>query len=251
MPMNAEPLDPSDVALLLDRWEAMSERYLPGRPRLVDHLLAELRSLDSDLAILDLGCGPASLLAAIATELPRASLIGIDNDPVLVALGRRNLDRFAGRADIVDSAIDPGWSVHVCANGPFDAVVAMLVLHYFPAADWPAMLEEIRSVLRPGGLLAVIDVVDEAGGEILHAADDHAGPTWTQWWDLAASIGGRAWPDAFAARAARSVPESAEHHPSLSELTSLLDRAGFDTVTVAARSGPAYLMIARTAARST
>lgn len=228
----------------------MSERYLPGRTQLVDELLAEVRTLHPDPTVLDLGCGPASLIRMLATALPGASLVGVDDDPVLVALGRAHLERGRGNATIVDAALDPGWSLQVCAHGPFDVVVAMLVLHYFPAAQWPGMLDEIRSVLRPGGLLAVIDVAGGGDAETTARADDCSGPTWTQWWDLATPIGNRAWPDAFTARAARRAAASAEHHPSLTTLAALLERAGFASVTVRDRVGPAYLAIARTARRS-
>jgi SAM-dependent methyltransferase len=245
-PVNNARIDPREIAHLIDRWEAMSERYLPGRSRLVDGLLAELRTFGADPSVLDLGCGPASLLTTVAEDLPGASLIGVDNDPVLLELAHATLARFDERCTIIDAAIEPGWSEHVCADGPFDTVVTMLVLHYFPAEAWPHLLREIRSVLRPGGLLAVIDVVADPTIETRVVPDDHPGPTWGQWWDLAASIGEPVWQGAFAERAVRATSPSAEHHPSLAELTQLLERAGFTDVRAAHRSGPAYLATART-----
>lgn len=233
-------LDPTDLAMLLERWEAMSQRYLPGRARLVDALLGELRGLGPAAAILDVGCGPATLLAVIGDECPGVALTGIDHDPVLIELARAHLGALPC-ARIVDGEIDARWDAAV--HGPYDAVVAMLVVHYFPRPLWPFIFHQVRTVLRPGGIVAII----EATGEPTHVesgTDRDDAPTWTDWWELAEKAAGHALRDAFERRAARSALQSAEHHPTIGELGDLLTAAGFHDVTLVDQVGPAYLVIA-------
>lgn len=70
--------------------------------------------------VLDLGCGPAHVVAL----LPDVEYVGVDANPSYVAAARR---RFAGRAtirlaDVLD--FDPG------PPGSFDAVIAIGLLHH-------------------------------------------------------------------------------------------------------------------------
>lgn len=226
--------------MLLERWEAMSRRYLPGRARLVDALLGELRELGPTPAILDVGCGPATLLAAIGDACPGVALTGIDHDPVLIELARAHLGALPF-ARIVDGEIDARWDAAV--HGRYDGVVAMLVVHYFPRPLWPFIFDQIRSVLRPGGIVAIIEATGEPTSDAGGTDGDDA-PTWTDWWELAEQTARQALSDAFERRAARSVLQSAEHHPTIGELGDVLAGAGFHGLTLVDQVGPAYLVVA-------
>ncbi len=53
--------------------------------------------------VLDVGCGPASLLAAYRQRNPRARLLGVDRDPAIAAIAAERLDEIA----VVDVEDDP------------------------------------------------------------------------------------------------------------------------------------------------
>ena len=71
-----------------DRWERMQNAYLPHRFTRFD-LMFRLSNYptDSKLKILDLGCGPGSLSFAALQHFPRAQVVAVDSDPILLAIG--------------------------------------------------------------------------------------------------------------------------------------------------------------------
>lgn len=112
--------------------------FIARRQLAVDVLTRELEGR-SDARILDVGCGTGSNLAAFA-QLGRAT--GVD-------MSREALEfcRLRGVETVAYSAIER----LPFADGTFDVVTAMDVLEHVD--DDLAALEELRRVLRPGGLL--------------------------------------------------------------------------------------------------
>ena len=72
------------------RWEAMMNAYIPRRVERFDVML-EWADLPRrrPARILDLGCGPGSLAFRAARAYPRARVVAVDFDPILLAIGRR------------------------------------------------------------------------------------------------------------------------------------------------------------------
>lgn len=103
-----------------------------------------LRAAAGDAPVLELGCGPgadtASLLAA------GLSVRALDLDAEAVAEARRH----APGADIHGQDLEQPWPGE--APGAYGAVLASLSLHYFPWDRTEALVQRVRSVLRPGGL---------------------------------------------------------------------------------------------------
>lgn len=97
-------------------------------------------------AALDLGCGTGDGAAAIKRRWPRAEVVALDLAlPMLAEAGRRSgwfrpLHRVAG-----DALALP------LAEASVDLVFSNLCLQW--VVDLPAALDELRRVLRPGGLL--------------------------------------------------------------------------------------------------
>ncbi|MEU4209480.1 class I SAM-dependent methyltransferase [Streptomyces sp. NPDC026206] len=115
------------------------------------YLLPELRPQHR---ILDIGCGPGSITADLAALVPRGEVTGLDAaagilEQARAAVRERGLDnvRFA-TGDV--RALD-------FPDGSFDVVHAHQVLQYLD--DPVAALREMRRVCRPGGVVAVRDVV--------------------------------------------------------------------------------------------
>lgn len=100
--------------------------------------------------ILDLGCGPGRLLKHLGDALPDARLTGIDLSPHMVARARQRAgDRAAIRHANGERLPDPAAS--------YDAVVAAHVLGHVPVDAQATLLDEIRRVLRPGGVLIAVE----------------------------------------------------------------------------------------------
>jgi trans-aconitate methyltransferase len=117
------------------------------RRRYDDDILRGLR-LPPDGRVLDLGCGAGALTARLAGLVPRGEVLAVDADRDMVAAARLRSD-------------DPRLSFHVCrpqdvaalaGEESFDLVVSRAALHWVPAADHPAVLSAVHTVLRPGGV---------------------------------------------------------------------------------------------------
>lgn len=233
---------PASLAALLDAWEEMSAGYLPGRRELVDALVDELLARPAPIAVLDLGSGPGTLLAHFATCVPDVQPVGIDRDPVLLQLASMHLASVAAPCALIDAPLSSRWCDHSALDQGVDVVVAMLVLHYFPAEEWTALFDQVRHVLRPGGWLAIIDVTSEQ----YHPVQPSAEIDWATWWAIAAASDLPGIEDRFTERRARHTPAPAEYHPDLANIERIAHTTGFTALDVPLRVGPSYLAIART-----
>ncbi|MCB9682931.1 MAG: methyltransferase domain-containing protein [Alphaproteobacteria bacterium] len=106
--------------------------------------------------IVDLGCGPGRVTARLATAVGAAgTVLGVDHDPALLARamgGPRTADAGTCRWVHADAAaVD-------LPDATADAVVAHMLLQHVP--DPAAVVREAARLLRPGGLLVVVDVDD-------------------------------------------------------------------------------------------
>ena len=113
------------------------------------YLLPELRP---GLDLLDVGCGPATLTADLATLVAPGRVVAVDNAPAVLDVARRTLAE-RGRtavevrqADVYDLPF---------SDDSFDVVHAHQLLQHL--ADPVAALEELRRVCRPGGVVAARD----------------------------------------------------------------------------------------------
>ncbi len=98
-------------------------------------------------AMLDVGCGVGSFHPLLRGMVGRLS--GIDVSSASIAQARadnRDVDyrAFDGRSFPFDDA-------------GFDLVTAICVLHHVAPAEWAHFLNEMRRVVRPGGLICVIE----------------------------------------------------------------------------------------------
>ena len=112
---------------------------------LMPHLRARMR-------LIDCGCGPGSITADLARAVTPGEAIGIDlREEALVnarALGReRGITNLAFRAASVYQL--------PFADGSFDAALACAVLQHLAAPV--AALLEMRRVLKPGGVIGIVD----------------------------------------------------------------------------------------------
>src|SRR5262249_25588711 len=109
-------------------------------------------------AVLDVGCGSGlDLLLAARSVGPGGRAAGIDLTPEMVQVARAS----AGKAGLEHATVDVGLAERLpYPDRAFDVVLANNVINNC-AIGKLAVLAEIRRVLKPGGALAVADVVVE------------------------------------------------------------------------------------------
>jgi SAM-dependent methyltransferase len=183
----------------IDRWDRQQQFYMPDREERFTALIDAVAEAAGrpDPLVLDLGCGPGSLSSRLLDQIPAATVVAIDADPVLLALGRaaqpgRSALRFAD----ADLRV-PGWTAALGLVRPADAAVSTTALHWLPERELRAMYAEVATVLRPGGLLLngdhlhddekVAPVLARLGDAIIEREEQRRYPgghpeDWSQWW---------------------------------------------------------------------
>lgn len=140
------------------RWDLQQEGYLPDREERFTALIDAVEALGKpDPLVLDLGCGPGSLSARLLERLPKAEVVAIDADPLLLGLGR------AAYPTLTFASVDlrqPGWTKTLGLKRSVDAAVSTTALHWITGAELETVYAEVASVLRPGGLLLNGDHLD-------------------------------------------------------------------------------------------
>jgi SAM-dependent methyltransferase len=104
--------------------------------------------------IIDVGAGTGVASLALARQLPDAEVIAVDVDEAMLARIRHKAGAagVAGRIRTVQADLDQPWP----PLGPADLVWAANSLHH--VADPGDALAQARTVLRPGGVLAVSEM---------------------------------------------------------------------------------------------
>jgi SAM-dependent methyltransferase len=133
----------TDLALEVDRLELQAELAWPQERRLLAGL-----GISADATVLEVGCGPGSVLRRLATLVPRGRVIGVEPDGELAA---------AARVAIPGAEILAGSAERLpLADDAVDVAVIRLVLQHL--ADPVAAVRELARVVRPGGLVVAIEV---------------------------------------------------------------------------------------------
>lgn len=255
----AARLDRQAAQVWIDRWDTQQEVYMPDREERFCALIDAVQEIAGrpDPLVLDLGCGPGSLAVRLLGRMPAATVIAIDADPVLLALGRA---AYADRAGLRFADHDlrvPGWTAELGLDRPADAVVSTTALHWLWPAALAALYAEVVAVLRPGGLLLNGDhlhedketapVLNRLGRALIEReehrrAPDGRGESWTGWWDAVTADPAMAC--LSAQRAERML--ASEHHGSpsgqLAVHVAALRAAGFAEVGTLWQRGDSRLL---------
>lgn len=129
----------------------LTHARVPDYDRLQEEAAEATRPIEAR-AILELGTGTGETSRRLLAVHPLAELVGLDSNEQMLAAAGRLLD--PDRVDLhVDRIEDP------LPAGPFDLVVAALVVHHLEAGDGRKLFERVHALLRPGGRFVVADVV--------------------------------------------------------------------------------------------
>ncbi len=126
--------------------------------------LSWLEPLTADMIVLDVACGAAHVTGDVAPHVRQA--VGVDLTPALLAIGAERL-RESGVANVLLQEGDVNALPFV--DDSFDIVACRSSMHHFAAPEPP--LREMARVCRPGGRVAILDLV-VPGEEVRDAYDD-------------------------------------------------------------------------------
>lgn len=231
----------------IDRWDAQQEIYMPDREERFTVLIDVVQEAasGSDPLIIDLGCGPGSLSVRLLDRLPAATVVAVDADPLLLALGRA---AETGRAGLRFVDLDlrvSGWSSALGLDRQADAAVSTTALHWLSGPELTAMYAELATVLRPGGLLldgdhlhedeSTAPVLARLGRSVREREDQRRFPdghreSWAGWWEAVIADPALAGPAAERERRRYSADHHVAESTLLSAHVSALRAAGFTEI---------------------
>ncbi|MBE1462025.1 class I SAM-dependent methyltransferase [Kibdelosporangium phytohabitans] len=238
----------------LRRWDAQQERYIADREERFSVLCDIVETALADVAwpvILDLGCGPGSLAGRLRDRLPRATIIGIDSDPLLLGLARSH---YGDGITWVDADLSgDGWLAEV--PPAVHAAVSTTALHWLPQREVAQLYRAVGELMPPGGVFVNGDHMgpgDEGLGDLAAAIRDRRAARvgveqneeWGAWWDAATSSPELA--DLVKARAERLVHKErhAENTLSVRAHADLLRAGGFGSVAPLWQVGDDHILVA-------
>ena len=144
------------------QWHKIRSLYVDERE--VEAALSEIIGAAAPQDLLDIGTGTGRMIEILGPRVAHA--LGIDQSREMLAVARVNLER----AGLANSIVRLGDMYQLpLPDASFDAVVIHQVLHY---ADRPAAaIAEAARVLRPSGVLVVVDFAPHA---LEFLRDEHA-----------------------------------------------------------------------------
>jgi S-adenosylmethionine-diacylgycerolhomoserine-N-methlytransferase len=188
--------------------------YLIGRDRLIRGL-----ALQPGHTLVEVGCGTARNLIAIANRYPQARLFGLDASHVMLETAKNHVARagLTGRITLIHAYAEALEPKLFGETRGFDAIVFSYSLSMIP--DWRGALAAANAALAPAGRTHIVDFGDLGGlggiaaailrrwlrhfhvkprAEILHflesVTDSHAN-LWVSWGRYAFLWSGKRFPD--------------------------------------------------------
>ncbi|GGU70202.1 hypothetical protein GCM10010211_39820 [Streptomyces albospinus] len=248
--------------LWVERWERQQRRYAIDREErftVIADVVEYVTQGQKRPLVVDLGCGPGSLAARLAERLPRAEVVAVDMDPLLLELARTH---HSSAARYVDTVIgEDGWTEALALGRALDVAVSTTALHYLPEAALRRTYTQLAALLRPGGALINGDHLPQrdavAAGLATHVGhrraerqQAYANEDWESWWTAVADEPELAEPLAERSRRQRTPGDGdsdgygAGNGLSVSDHTALLLQAGFAHVVPVWQFGDSYVLVA-------
>lgn len=111
--------------------------------------------------ILDIGCGVGIAMSILAKK--GFQVVGIDISPKMGEFARK---RNPGTKVIV------GDFAEIKFNDKYDAILAFAFIHLFPKSEVQAILEKIKSILKPGGVALISSTESLESKEGMYIKED-------------------------------------------------------------------------------
>ncbi|WP_214102746.1 class I SAM-dependent methyltransferase [Acrocarpospora catenulata] len=183
----------------IERWDRQQEGYLPYREERFTALIDAVAAHRPDPLVIDLGCGPGSLSARLLARLPEATVVAVDTDPLLLALGEAEYGHLPGLRFVRQDLREPGWTAALGLDRPADAAVSTTALHWISEPSLRAVYAELAGVLHPGGMYLNGDHLAASAPRLRRLEESLADQAtarrygdappedWSQWWGAVAA----------------------------------------------------------------
>ncbi|MFC8272639.1 class I SAM-dependent methyltransferase [Streptomyces sp. NPDC057271] len=188
----------TDWAAWQESWDRQQEWYMPDREERFRVMLDMVEAVvGPEPRVLDLACGTGSITDRLLKRFPKATSVGVDLDPALLAIAE---GYFAGddRVTFVTADLkDPEWATALPYDA-YDAVLTATALHWLHTEPLTALYGQLARLVRDGGVFMNADhMIDETTPRINAAERAHrhavmerakaAGALdWAEWWAVAA-----------------------------------------------------------------
>ena len=180
-------------------WDRQQEWYLPDREERFRVMLDMVEALvGPEPRVLDLACGTGSISDRVLARLPKATTVGVDRDPALLALARGHFDGDA-RAEFVTADLSaPDWT-DALPDGPYDAVLTATALHWMLTDPLRELYGQVAGLVREGGVFMNADHMPDESTPRINAAvhlfegarqerlRGRGGLDWGAWWTALAA----------------------------------------------------------------
>ena len=194
-----------------ERWERQQEAYVAHRESRFDAMLDMLASLPPDFVAVDLACGPGSIARRLLARFPRATVVALDIDPVMLAMARAALPEASDRLTVLEDNLgDPDWADRIGVRG-VDAALSTTAIHWLSTAEIIELYRTLARLIRPGGVfmngdhMSYVESQPQFAAASRHMRDDHSARAFAtgiedsdRWWDALRAEPGTA--DLLAAR---------------------------------------------------
>jgi ubiquinone/menaquinone biosynthesis C-methylase UbiE len=145
-----------------ESWDRQQEAFMPDREERFTAMLAAVDAATDGqpLRVLDLAGGTGSLSLRVLRQFPDTVTTLVDVDPVLLAIARATLPT---RGTVISADLrTPDW-VAALPYRDYDAVLTATALHWLAPERLTTLYREVRTVLRPGGVLVNADHMPDDG----------------------------------------------------------------------------------------
>ncbi|MEX2556068.1 MAG: class I SAM-dependent methyltransferase [Actinomycetota bacterium] len=122
--------------------------------RLVAPWVLRVAELPVQAEVLEVGSGGGGNVEVFVRRFPGWRITASDYDPDMVELARHRLEPLADRVNVAHADA----TSLAFPDGSFDLVISIGVWHH--VGDWGKALTEAARVLRPGGYLALADLLE-------------------------------------------------------------------------------------------
>lgn len=115
--------------------------------------------------VVDIGCGGGKAVKRLASLAPEAVVYGVDRSPLCVERAVRENRKSVAAGRVVIRSGSAGALPF--PDGSVDVATAVETVYFWE--DWQAAFRDVRRVLKPGGIFAVVcDMVDDDGAGPAH-----------------------------------------------------------------------------------
>ncbi|MGI8814261.1 MAG: class I SAM-dependent methyltransferase [Pseudonocardia sp.] len=231
-----------DARRWLERWDHQQEYYIADREErfavVADVVTGAVQRPDP--LIVDLGAGPGSLSVRLLDRIPRATVVAVDADPLLLGLARAAYRDRPGLRLVEHDLRDPGWVEALELPRRPDAFVSTTALHWLTRTQLGEVYRGCGAVVAPGGVFVNGDHMYDPSKTRLHALAQHVSrqraarvgldvsEDWDSWWEAVGDAPELA--GLRGERGARPIQHNTPDSPSADEHAELLRAAGFAEV---------------------